>query len=130
MTKPVIPRRKYGAIKTHCAAGHLHDSKMEAGRCDDLHVLQAAGRIERLTQQPVFNCSVNGRKICDYKADFAYFLVSTVPGESCRVCEDVKGFRTPTFNLKKKLVEAIHAGVVITLWPPVKKKQRKKKPPP
>ena len=115
---------KYSAIKTECEHGHTHDSKMEAKRCDELHVLQRAGRIERLEQQPVFNCSVDGRKICDYRADFAYFTVGETPSD-CRIVEDVKGMLTPVYRLKKKIVEAIHPGVVITEWPVRKRKKRK-----
>lgn len=120
MTQP-LSRSKYRAIKTHCSNSHLHDSRLEAGRCDDLHALQAAGQIERLTLQPEFICAVDGRLICKYVGDFAYFVAD------CRIVEDVKGMRTAAFNLKKKIVEAIHPGVVITLWPVRKRKQRKTK---
>jgi hypothetical protein len=110
---------KYSAKKTHCAAGHLHDSKMEAKRCDDLHVLAGRGEIADLEQQPSFAVTINGAPICRYVADFAWRV------GDCRVIEDVKGVTTPVFNLKKKLVEASHPGVVITLYPPRKRKARK-----
>lgn len=110
---------KYSAKKTECAAGHVHDSGLEAGRCDDLHALQQQGQIQRLTMQPEFSCSIDGRKICVYRADFAYFV------SDCRIVEDCKGFLTPVYRLKKKIVEAIHAGVVITEWPVRKCKARK-----
>lgn len=112
---------KYRALKTVCTAGHTHDSGLEARRCNDLHALQAAGQIDRLTMQPEFLCAVNGRTICRYVADFAYFT------SDVRICEDVKGFKTPVFNLKKKMVEAIHPGVVITIWPPKVRKKPKRK---
>lgn len=114
-------RSKYSAIKTDCAHGHLHDSKMEARRCDELHVLEAQGLIQRLEQQPVFPVIVGDKVICKYIADFAWFT------KDCRVIEDCKGVTTPVFNLKKKLVEACHPGTVITLYPPRKRKTRKKK---
>lgn len=116
---------KYSAKRTVCAAGHTHDSRLEAGRCDDLHALQIAGQIERLTLQPEFNCSVGGRKICDYRADFAYFLITENPNESCRIVEDVKGYKTDVYRLKKKIVEAIHPGCVITEWPLKPRKKRR-----
>lgn len=112
---------KYSAVKTVCAAGHTHHSKMEAGRCDELMALEQAGHIYRLEQQPEFRVEINGRLICRYVADFAWFTAD------CRVIEDVKGVTTPVFNLKRKLVEAAHPGTVITIWPPRKRKARKSK---
>jgi len=112
---------KYRAIKADCAHGHTHDSKAEAARCNDLHVLEASGAIQRLEQQPVFPVIIDGKVICKYKADFAWWTAD------CRVVEDVKGMTTPIFNLKKKLVEACHPGTVITIYPPRKRKARKAK---
>lgn len=114
---------KYNAIRTECAHGHLHASKMEAGRCDELHVLQDCGALTRLEQQPEFPVYINDKFICTYRADFAWFT------GDCRIIEDVKSpaTRTPVFVLKKKLVEAYHPGTVITEWPPRKRKARKKK---
>lgn len=114
-------RSKYSAKKTVCAAGHMHDSKMEAARCDDLNVLLSVGDIEYLEQQPVFKVEIGGKLICRYVADFAWGKADA------RIVEDVKGVTTPMFNLKKKLVEATHPGVAITLYPPRKKKTRKAK---
>jgi hypothetical protein len=112
---------KYKAQKTVCAAGHKHDSKAEAARCDDLHGLQAAGHLYGLEQQPVFRVEIGGKLMCRYVADFAWQV------GGARVVEDVKGVVTPMFNLKKKLVEATHPGVVITVYPPRKRKARKAK---
>jgi len=109
---------KYSAKRTICGAGHIHDSKMEAARCDDLHVLQARGDIAGLEQQPVFRVEIGGKLMCRYVADFAWKVADV------RVIEDVKGMVTPMFNLKKKLVEATHPGVVITLYPPRVRKKR------
>ena len=41
-------------------------------------------------------------------ADFSYFT------REKRVVEDVKGYKTSVYKLKKKLVEALFAGVTIT----------------
>ena len=110
---------KYSAKKTVCGAGHTHDSKMEAGRCDDLRALQAAGQISDLEQQPSFRVEINGMMVCRYVADFAW------RANGLRVIEDVKGMATPMFNLKRKLVEASYPGIAITVWPPKKRKVRK-----
>lgn len=112
---------KYSAIRTVCAHGHTHDSKMEARRCEELTALEALGSISRLEQQPEFRVEINGKLICRYIADFAWFT------NDCRIIEDVKGVTTPMFNLKRKLVEAAHPGTVITVWPPKKRKARKTK---
>lgn len=112
---------KYRAIKTDCDHGHTHDSKKEAGRCNELHDLELAGAITNLSQQPEFAVTLNGQAICKYIADFQYQV------QDCRIVEDVKGMRTPVFNLKRKLVEAAYPGTVITLYPPVKRKARKAK---
>lgn len=102
-------RSKYGARRTECAHGHMHDSKLEARRCAELHLLERAGAISHLEQQPEYPCIVNGDKICTYRADFRYF-----EGDA-RVVEDTKGFETPDFKLKKKLVEALYPGVTIRI---------------
>lgn len=112
---------KYSAIRTECCAGHTHDSKSEAKRCDTLNALQKSGNITGLEQQPEFPVEINGKRVCTYKADFAYFVAD------CRIVEDVKGMLTPVYRLKKKLVEALHPGTVITEFPPRKRKPRKAK---
>lgn len=112
---------KYRAVKTPCLAGHIHASKAEAHRCDDLIALEDLGHIAELEHQPEFRVEINGKLICRYVADFAWWQ-----GDA-RIVEDVKGMATPVFNLKKKLVEATHPGVVITVYPPKKRKARKPK---
>ena len=112
---------KFGAVKTDCLHGHTHDSKKEAARCNDLHVMQLAGTLSNLEQQPEFPVSINGKTVCVYRADFGYTV------QDCRIIEDVKGMQTDVFRLKRKLVEPAYPGTVITLYPPVKRKARKKK---
>lgn len=112
---------KYGAKKTHCGAGHLHDSKLEAGRCDMLTAKEQAGEITHLVQQPEFRCIVDGKLVCRYVADHGYRMA----GSGLHIVEDTKGKLTPVFSLKKKLVEAIYPGTVITVWPPRTRKKRK-----
>ena len=46
-------RSKYGNRKTECRHWHTHDSKVEALRCNELHILQSGGAISGLEQQPV-----------------------------------------------------------------------------
>lgn len=93
---------KYRNRKTCCGIGHVHDSAKEARRCDELALLERVGRIERLEVQPRYPIIVNGVQIAVYVGDFHYFE------DAKSVVEDVKGVKTPVYNLKKKLVRAIY----------------------
>ena len=92
---------KYRNIKTE-VDGIVFDSKAEAKRYMELKILEKANEISDLRLQYPFECKINEKKICTYKADFDYF-----EGDQW-VIEDVKGFRTQVYKLKKKLVEALH----------------------
>ncbi|MBV8849640.1 MAG: DUF1064 domain-containing protein, partial [Methylobacteriaceae bacterium] len=50
---------KYRAQKTTCLHSHLHDSKLEARRCDELHVLEENGELTHLELQPIFPVQIN-----------------------------------------------------------------------
>ena len=94
-------RSKYNNKKvTHF--GITFDSIKEGRRYLDLRLLEKAGQIFDLELQPKFPIEINGVKICTYKADFRY---KTEHGE---VVEDVKGYKTAIYNLKKKLVKAVY----------------------
>ena len=99
-------KNKYKAVKTE-VDGITFDSKREAARYMELVLMQRAGEISHLELQPAFECRIDGKKICTYKADFRYFTA-----KEC-VVEDVKGVKTPVYRLKKKLVEALYPGVKI-----------------
>jgi hypothetical protein len=102
----MVFKNKYRAVKTE-VDGIMFDSKREAARYMELVLLERAGEISRLELQPKYDCVVNGKKICTYKADFRYFNANG------SVVEDVKGMKTPVYRLKKKLVEALFPGVKI-----------------
>ena len=97
---------KYKAVKTE-VDGIVFDSKREAARYMELVLMERMGEISHLELQPKYDCIVNGRKICTYKADFRYF------DKESSVVEDVKGMKTAVYRLKKKLVEALYPGVTI-----------------
>lgn len=89
------------------------DSKREAKRATELKLLEKAGVISHLQEQVVYELIpsqyriVNGKKKCveramKYIADFQY----VENGET--VVEDVKGFRTEVYKMKKKLMLFIH----------------------
>jgi hypothetical protein len=95
---------KYNNKKTELD-GIIFDSKKEAKRYWELKLLEKAGKIEKLKLQPAFELKVNNEKICTYKADFEYIDRSKY---NVVVVEDVKGVKTPVYNLKKKLMKAIY----------------------
>ena len=121
---------KYKAVKT-TIDGIEFDSKREAKRYTELKILEKAGHITHLELQPEYQITVNGVNICKYRADFRYFTVrqkenfygkdskgnyytKTMTGDKeGQVVEDSKGFKTPTYRLKKKLVEASYPGTLI-----------------
>lgn len=103
-------RNFHVARKTCCNAGHVHDSKAEAKRCDDLHLLQRGGQILALKIAPRFYFAVNGidvkmgnGQVARYTADFTY-----IEGNR-QVVEDVKpkgGLVERDFPLRFALAKA------------------------
>lgn len=77
-------------------------SKKEGRRYQELKLLEKAGEIRELELQPSYELIVNRMKIGVYRGDFRYFE----KGET--VTEDTKGFRTPFYRLKRKLMFALY----------------------
>jgi hypothetical protein len=98
-----LPRRanKYGAVSTHCRAGHFHRSKGEAGRCGDLHLLQAAKEIEDLKTEPRVMIGPIA-----YRPDWTY------TEKGVKVTEDFKGVEGERFRMIKKLWPVFGDGVL------------------
>jgi hypothetical protein len=112
---------KYRAVPT-VIDGIRFASKKEAARYGQLKMLEKAGEIRNLTLQPVYPLFAHTRTITQrgkltyeavkcgtYKADFRYEVQGLSASENERwhaVIEDVKGFKTPVYRLKKKWVEA------------------------
>jgi hypothetical protein len=95
---------KYNAVKT-VVDGITFDSKREATRYQELKLLQRSGVIMALELQPVFQLFVKtGKSVGKYKADFKYFDLARKQW----IVEDSKGFRTPVYRLKKKIVEEVY----------------------
>lgn len=97
-------RNKYGAKPTVVDGIRFH-SKRESERYLELKLLERAGKIKELIQQPKFPIQVEGEKICTYIADFSYWDND----HNRMVVEDVKGAKTALYSIKKKLVEAIYS---------------------
>jgi hypothetical protein len=92
---------KYKAIKT-TVDGIKFDSKKEAARYSKLKILEKANYIQDLSLQPRFDLIIEGVKCGFYKADFKYIE------DGKEIIEDVKGMKTPVYNLKKRLIKAIY----------------------
>lgn len=96
---------KYNSKKT-VVDGQKFDSKKEARRYQELLLLEKAGEIQNLCRQVKFvlipsQRDENGKVVereCSYKADFTY-------EEGIKtVVEDVKGYRTKEYIIKRKLM--------------------------
>ena len=98
---------KYHAKKT-VVDGIEFDSAKEAKRYVKLREMQEAGRIQGLRLQvpyeilPSFECEGVKYRGMKYVADFVYYSDGKV------VVEDCKGFKTPEYKLKKKLMAFIN----------------------
>jgi hypothetical protein len=75
----------------------------------ELLLLEQAGNIRDIELQPRYDLTVNGVHICFYRADFRYEDVAT----GLSIVEDVKGFRTKDYIIKKKLVKALYGIEII-----------------
>ena len=102
---------KYGNRKLKAPDGEVFDSVKEFHRWGVLKLNQRAGIISDLRRQvkyvliPTQRDQKTGKVLereCAYVADFVY----QKDGET--VVEDSKGFRTPEYRLKKKLMLWVH----------------------
>jgi len=102
----IFRRPKYNARRT-VIDGISFASRKEARRYTELKLQEKAGVISDLILQPRFPLRVLDQLVCTYVADFQY------RDQTGRlVTEDTKGFRTPEYKLKVKLLKALH-GVEI-----------------
>ncbi len=121
---------KYHSKKCQCLHGHIHDSKKEARRCNELHLQLKAGEITELEVQKPYvlipaqsetierYSDKTGRRLkdsiktvereCLYYADFVY-----KNRDGATVVEDTKGMRTHEYIIKRKLMLYVH-GIKIS----------------
>lgn len=106
-----LKRQKYGNIRVK-DDGYTFDSKREHKRYCELRMLARAGKIKHLQVHTRFPIKVNEQLICTYEADFSYYETQdgTIKTPYQFVVEDVKSpaTRTPLYELKKKLMKAVH----------------------
>ncbi|MGG7074345.1 DUF1064 domain-containing protein [Campylobacter sp. 9BO] len=92
-------KTKYNAKKTNG-----YDSKKEAKRAKELELLLKQGLIKDLQKQvrfklqPSFKAQGKTVRSIDYIADFVY----TIDGE--KIIEDVKGYKTKEYLIKRKML--------------------------
>lgn len=94
-------KNKYGAKPI---GGHA--STKEHDRAIQLKLWQRAGVISNLREQVPYELipAQEGERACKYIADFVYTDNET--GQT--IVEDTKGFRTPEYRIKRKLMLFIH----------------------
>lgn len=97
---------KYGAKKTQ-VDGITFDSRAEAARFVELKALERAGQIVNLELQPTYELApsvkyrgaARAKPALRYQADFRY-----VDHLGNTIVEDVKGFATEAFQIKRHLM--------------------------
>jgi len=99
----VIPKRmKYRNVKT-VIDGITFDSKKEANYYGKLKLLLKSGEVIKFDCQVRYDFELNGIKMGFYKADFVIHWKTS----GIKVV-DVKGMKTPVYQLKKKMMKAFH----------------------
>lgn len=107
-----ITNRSHGAgSKYHAKKVGGHASKKEHNRANELKLMQRAGVISELREQVPYilipdQYDSAGNKIenrCRYIADFVYR-----DEDGNLVVEDTKGFKTPEYKIKRKLMLQVH----------------------
>ena len=103
---------KYKAKKTE-VDGITFASKKEARRYEELKLLERAGEISNLRKQVKYELIPPCRRddglserACTYIADFVY------DDNDNEIVEDVKGYKTKEYRIKRKLMLWVH-GITI-----------------
>lgn len=102
-------KAKYGNVPTDGEA-----SKRQAKRLSELRLMNEAGQIRGLARQPEYvliprqtrECGELVERKTTYIADFQYEEFTSKGWRL--VVEDTKGYRTPDYVMKRKLMLAIH----------------------
>lgn len=101
-----VKRKKYNNSSCSCLQGHLHDSRGEAGYCNDLEILRKTKNIKSYEIQRSYDLTVNGKTICKHIVDFVI-----TNNEGREEVHEFKGFATAVWNLKRKLFEAVYPDI-------------------
>jgi hypothetical protein len=108
--EPVMSLRTDLAAKYRNVKTDGYASKKEAQRAAELKLMQQAGHITDLREQVRYELipAQGSERACHYVADFVYFDAA-----NNLIVEDTKGFRTPDYVIKRKLMKFVH-GISIT----------------
>jgi len=108
-------KNKYNNKRCRCNAEHMHDSKGEAGYCNDLALQVKAGVIEKYESQKRFVLhDKNAKTIARHYVDF---LVHHFDGKKEVHEYKSKGTVTELWKLKKVLFESEYPEIpYIVIW--------------
>lgn len=90
---------KYGNVKTNGYA-----SRRESVRAQELKLLEQAGEITELREQVTYELVPKqvGERAVKIIVDFTY------KQDGVTIVEDSKGFKTPAYIIKRKLLQHVH----------------------
>lgn len=97
-------RKAWTTAKKTFFNGKVYDSKFESGQAQELELRKRSGDITDYATQVNFPLVVNGYKLGVYIADFVIYHK-----DGSKEILEAKGFATPVFRLKWKLVEALYS---------------------
>ncbi|MDR3012618.1 MAG: DUF1064 domain-containing protein [Chitinispirillales bacterium] len=98
----IAAKSKYGNHRVEYD-GIKFDSKKECRVYQKLLLMQHCGEVTKFDRQVTYKLAVSGVHVCSYRADF----VVTFRDGRVEVW-DAKGFKTKEYQLKKKLIKAVH----------------------
>jgi len=102
---------KYGNVLTEYAGRTFH-SKKEAEHAAYLDLLKHAkkdkDRVVRVVYQAPIALNIGNVHVANYIADFIVYFA-----DGRKEVQDVKGFRTDIYKIKKKLVFALHGIEIV-----------------
>jgi len=119
-------KHKYGAKRVRKgdrADGQAFDSKEEARQYDLLRQREMAGEIVpgSIVRQVRYRLEVNGVHVCDYIADF---VCRETAAPTVEIVIDAKGFPTPDYKIKRRLMLACHGIEILEVGQARKPKRR------
>ena len=106
-TAPAPKPRKYRNTPT-TVDGVRYDSAKEARHAVLLASMERDGLISELRRQVRFPLKVNGLLVCTYVADFEFR-----DRDRKRVVQDVKGYKTREYKIKRVLMLACHGIEIV-----------------
>ncbi|MGA2091787.1 MAG: DUF1064 domain-containing protein [Sedimentisphaerales bacterium] len=104
----MAPSNKFRNIRSANGDGTFSDSRKEARIDAEYQTLLRCGQLKKVERKKRFPLVVEGVKICDYECDW---VVTDKKGETAVI--DAKGFKTPVYKIKKKLMKALYGIDII-----------------